>query len=161
MNIGGVDTVVDMGASIGMASGFYQAHHKDGIERPIIATIGDSTFYHSGAAALLNAVYNDARFILLILDNDITAMTGMQPTVGLGTRADGSKGKAVPLPRLVEGCGVDYVKIHDPYDVDGLMTLIEDAYEHTKGMTEGSRSSSASTPASLHTGRPGLRARSS
>ena len=93
------------GASVTMASGFYHAHKKDGVSKPIIATIGDSTFYHSGAAGLLNAVYNDARFILLILDNETTAMTGMQPTPGQGDHADGSEGTLVPLEQLVRGCG--------------------------------------------------------
>ncbi|RPJ05534.1 MAG: indolepyruvate ferredoxin oxidoreductase subunit alpha, partial [Deltaproteobacteria bacterium] len=80
MNMDTVDTCHDMGAAITFASGLYHAHHQDGIDLPISATIGDSTFYHSGAPGRLNAVYNGSRFILVILDNSITAMTGMQPT---------------------------------------------------------------------------------
>ena len=49
MNLESVDTCHDMGAAITFASGLYQAYHQDGKEIPIIATIGDSTFYHSGA----------------------------------------------------------------------------------------------------------------
>lgn len=77
LNLQAVDTVIDMGAGITLASGFYQAYHQDKNDIPIVATMGDSTFYHSGTASLLNAVYNNARFILVILDNEITAMTGM------------------------------------------------------------------------------------
>ncbi|MBW2283674.1 MAG: hypothetical protein JRF65_03630, partial [Deltaproteobacteria bacterium] len=91
LNLGAVDTCLDMGAAITMASGFYHAYSQDREEQPIVATIGDSTFFHSGPAGLLNAVYNDARFVLVILDNQTTAMTGMQPTPATGFKADGSK----------------------------------------------------------------------
>ncbi|MCM2290540.1 MAG: indolepyruvate ferredoxin oxidoreductase subunit alpha, partial [Sulfuritalea sp.] len=69
LNQGSVDTVHDMGASISMASGFYHAHAQDNKTPPIFATIGDGTFFHSGAAGLESAVYNGARFVLLVLDN--------------------------------------------------------------------------------------------
>jgi len=132
LNLGAVDTVLDMGAGITFASGFYQAYHQDGNDTPIIATMGDSTFYHSGTAALLNAVYNNARFILVILDNEITAMTGMQPTPGIGVRADGSAGKSIPLEELVKGCGIHWSETIDPYDVKGLMILLKEAWEYTQ-----------------------------
>ncbi|MBW1680403.1 MAG: 4Fe-4S binding protein [Deltaproteobacteria bacterium] len=132
LNQGAVDTCLDMGAAITMASGFYQAYRQDGVEQPVVATIGDSTFYHSGTAGLLNAVYNDARFILVILDNLTTAMTGMQPTPGLGIRADGSRGKAVSLERVVRGCGVDFVEVVDPYDVGAMISLLKEAQAHVR-----------------------------
>jgi indolepyruvate ferredoxin oxidoreductase alpha subunit len=131
INLGSVDTVLDMGAGITMANGFFQAYHQDDVEKPIIATMGDSTFYHSGTAALINGVYNDARYILVILDNATTAMTGMQPTPGTGIVADGKKGHSIPLERIVSGCGVDYVRVHDPYDVKGLIDLLKEAHRHT------------------------------
>ncbi|MBW2132395.1 MAG: indolepyruvate oxidoreductase [Deltaproteobacteria bacterium] len=127
LNLGGVDTCLDMGAGITMASGFYQAFAQDGVEQPIVATMGDSTFFHSGTAGLLNAVYNGARFILVLLDNDTTAMTGMQPTPALGIRADGSTGKAIPLERVVAGCGVDFIEVVDPYDIKAMTTLLKKA----------------------------------
>jgi indolepyruvate ferredoxin oxidoreductase alpha subunit len=132
LNLGAVDTVLDMGAGITFASGFYQAYRQDSNDIPIIATMGDSTFYHSGTASLLNAVYNNARFILVILDNEITAMTGMQPTPGIGITADGSKGKSIPLEELVKGCGVHWLRTIDPYDVKELLGLLKDAREYTQ-----------------------------
>ncbi len=132
LNLGAVDTCLDMGSAITMASGFNQSFLKDGKDQPVIATIGDSTFYHSGPAGLLNAVYNGARFILVILDNQTTAMTGMQPTPGLGIRADGTKGKAISLERLVAGCGVDYIDVVDPYDQKSLMQALKRANEYIK-----------------------------
>ena len=110
-----------------MASGFYHSFSQDGIGQPIVATIGDSTFFHSGTAGLFNAVYNQARFILVILDNETTAMTGMQPTPGQGIRADGSLGKSIPLERLVSGCGIDFIEVVDPYDMKAMMKLMKKA----------------------------------
>jgi len=136
-NLGGVDTCLDMGAGITMASGFYHAYAQDGKNQPIVATIGDSTFYHSGTSGLLNAVYNDARFILVILDNQITAMTGMQPTPGLGIRADGSKGKTIPLEQVVAGCGVDFIEEVDPYDIKTMISLVKKAAKYVQDPTGG------------------------
>ncbi|HBF42123.1 MAG TPA: indolepyruvate ferredoxin oxidoreductase subunit alpha [Desulfobacteraceae bacterium] len=131
LNLGAVDTCLDMGAGITMASGFYHAFGQDEIEQPIVATIGDSTFFHSGTAGLLNAVYNGARFVLVILDNLTTAMTGMQPTPALGIRADGSRGKAISIERVVSGCGVDFVEVVDPYDTKEMTKLVKKAAEYT------------------------------
>jgi indolepyruvate ferredoxin oxidoreductase, alpha subunit len=132
LNLGSVDTVLDMGASITMASGFYHAYAQDGKEQPVVATIGDSTFYHSGPAGLLNAVYNDARFVLVILDNMTTAMTGMQPTPSLGIRADGSKGRQIPLERLISGCGIDFIEVVDPYGLKNLRKILKKAFAYVK-----------------------------
>ena len=132
MNLNAVDTCHDMGASITFASGFYQAYHQDGRDIPIIATIGDSTFYHSGPPGLLNAVYNGSRFVLVILDNEITAMTGMQPTPEHGVTANGHAGHALSLEGLVKGCGVKYLKVINPYDIKGFMRELRHAVKYTR-----------------------------
>ncbi len=132
LNMKAVDTVLDMGAGITLASGFYHAYHQDKEDVPIVATMGDSTFFHSGTASLLNAVYNNARFILVILDNEITAMTGMQPTPGLGITADGSEGKKISLEELIKGCGVQWIKTIDPYDVENLIKLLKEGRKYTQ-----------------------------
>jgi indolepyruvate ferredoxin oxidoreductase alpha subunit len=117
-----------MGASINQAAGLYHAYAISGAELPpIVATIGDSTFIHSGSAALINAVYNKARFILVILDNSTTAMTGNQPTAATGIRADGSVGNSISLEKLIAGMGIGFLKVIDPYDVQGFISLLHDA----------------------------------
>ncbi|MCX8117140.1 MAG: indolepyruvate ferredoxin oxidoreductase subunit alpha [Desulfobacterota bacterium] len=131
MNLDSVDTCHDMGAAITFASGLYHAYHQDGIDIPIVATIGDSTFYHSGAPGLLNAVYNGSKFILVILDNSIVAMTGMQPTPESGITADGHPGKALSIEELVKGCGVQYLKVLNPYDIKGMIREAQKAYAYT------------------------------
>ena len=69
-----------MGASIGVAHGV----RKAGIAQKNMAVIGDSTFFHSGIPALLNAAYNRSDTITVILDNRTTAMTGHQQHPGTG-----------------------------------------------------------------------------
>lgn len=132
MNLEAVDTCHDMGAAITFASGLYHAYQQDGKEVPIIATIGDSTFYHSGAPGLLNAVYNGSKFILVILDNSIVAMTGMQPTPESGITADGHPGRALSIEELVKGCGVEYLRVVNPYDLQGMIRELRKAYRYTK-----------------------------
>ncbi len=129
-NLGVVDTVLDMGAGITMASGFYNAYIQDDVSKPIVATMGDSTFFHSGTTALINAVYNDSRFVLVILDNHITAMTGMQPAITQGDRVDGRKGNAIALETIVKGCGVEYLKVVDPFDTKNMIQTVKDAAEY-------------------------------
>jgi len=130
INLGVVDTCLDMGAAITIAAGFYHSFAQDAVEQPIVATIGDSTFFHAGPVGLLNAVYNGARFILVILDNLTTAMTGMQPTPALGIRADGSKGRAISLERIVAGCGVDFIEVVDPYDIKKTTSSLKKAVKY-------------------------------
>ncbi len=129
-NLGVVDTVLDMGAGITMASGFYNAYIQDNVQKPIVATIGDSTFFHSGTTGLMNAVYNDSRFILVILDNHITAMTGMQPSITQGDLVDGRKGNPIALETIVKGCGVEYLKVVDPFDTKNMIQTVKDAAKY-------------------------------
>ena len=150
MNLDSVDTCHDMGAAITFASGLYQAYHQDGKEIPIIATIGDSTFYHSGAQGLLNAVYNGAKFILVILDNSITAMTGMQPTPESGVTADGHPGISLSLEELVKGCGVEYIRVVNPYDIEGMIREVQKAYKYTQQRDGGMTVLIARYPCIIH-----------
>ncbi|MEK7449307.1 MAG: indolepyruvate ferredoxin oxidoreductase subunit alpha [Planctomycetota bacterium] len=132
LNLGAVDTCLDMGGGVTLANGFYQAFHLDNKTQPIVATVGDSTFYHACLPALVNAVYTKARFVLVVLDNSITAMTGMQPTPDSGILADGLKGERVPLKELIAGCGVKFIAEGDPYEMKSFEKLIKDAYAYTQ-----------------------------
>lgn len=137
LNLKAVDTCLDMGAAVSIAHGLYAAYKQDDEFKPIIATIGDSTFFHSGVTPLLNAVYNDARFTLIILDNEITAMTGMQPTLGNGNRADGSPGNRIPLENVVKGCGVKFLRLLDSYDIQKTIDTIKEGVEHNQAEDGG------------------------
>ncbi len=132
-NLDAVDTCLCMGAAVSMATGFYHAHNQDGGEvPPIVATIGDSTFCHGGIPPLAGAINTDARYILVILDNFITSMTGRQPTLALGVQANGSMGNPLPLENICSGLGCEFVRIHDPYDVEGMKALLLEAQDHCR-----------------------------
>jgi len=136
VTLGAVDTVLDMGASVNIGAGFASTYEQDRSETPVVATIGDSTFYHSGIHSLMDAVMNDRRFILVLLDNSITAMTGMQPTPEFGRSLTG-EGTAVTIPDLLKACGVKWVKEVDPYRVPEMESLLQEAYDFVQS-PEGS-----------------------
>jgi indolepyruvate ferredoxin oxidoreductase, alpha subunit len=71
-----IETCLCMGASIGMARGA-----ADGGMHPAVATIGDSTFLHSGITPLIDAADANTNMTVIILDNSIVAMTGGQKTI--------------------------------------------------------------------------------
>jgi indolepyruvate ferredoxin oxidoreductase alpha subunit len=114
-----------MGASVGVSNGLSWI-----IKDKIVATIGDSTFLHAGIPALINAVYNGAKFVLIVLDNLTTGMTGHQPHPGIGVRADGSVGKAVKIEDIVKACGVEFVEVVNPYKVKEFENVIRRALEY-------------------------------
>jgi indolepyruvate ferredoxin oxidoreductase, alpha subunit len=132
LNLGAVDTVLCMGAAISQAAGFYHAH-KNKAKRPdIVATIGDSTFFHAGVPALIDAVVQNVKFVLVILDNRTTAMTGSQPTPTSGIGAGGESLQAVDIEALVRGCGVKFCKEGNPYQVKDFMALMKEAVKYSR-----------------------------
>ncbi len=114
------DTKSCMGASISTASGIASATGKR-----VVALIGDSTFYHAGIPALINAVHHGHNIVVVIMDNSTTAMTGQQPHPGV---SDDGLHKVV-LEDLVKGCGVDSVRVVDPFDVGGTEKAFKMALE--------------------------------
>ncbi len=136
-NLRAVDTCLDMGAAITMASGMYQAYRLDGKQKAIVATIGDSTFIHSGVTGLANAVHTGARFVLVILDNSTTAMTGFQPTADQTRLADGTEGTRVNLADLARACGVKFLRTADPYALDEFQAILKQAEQFTQAPDGG------------------------
>ena len=130
-----VDTIVCMGASITVASGLACAWRSEGAapRRPIFATLGDSTFFHNGMTGLATAVYNRHPFVLAIMDNRITAMTGGQDHPGTGDKPrQNETGVAVDLEGAVRGCGVTYLKVLEAYDVEANLETIREAWAYAK-----------------------------
>lgn len=117
-----VEICVCMGASVGVSNGLSWV-----IKDRIVATIGDSTFLHGGIPALINASYNGAKFVLIVLDNLTTGMTGHQPHPGIGLRADGSLGKQIKIEEIAKACGVDFVEVVNSYNVKKLEEVIREA----------------------------------
>ncbi len=92
-----IETLLCMGASVGMARGASEAGRKN-----VVATIGDSTFLHSGITGLIDAASTNTDMTLIIMDNSTTAMTGMQDTIVSSPR----------IKEIVLACGVspDHLK---------------------------------------------------
>ncbi len=132
LNFGAVDTVLCMGAAIGQAAGFYHAHKNEEKRPDIIATIGDSTFFHAGVPALIDAVVQNVQFVLVILDNRTTAMTGNQPTPASGVGVLDEPLHAVDIAALVKGCGVSYCKTADPYELQDFIKLLKKAVQYSR-----------------------------
>lgn len=118
-------TEVAMGASIGLAQGFKWA----GIKKPVIATIGDSTFFHAGIPPLINAVYQKVPLTIIILDNGWTAMTGFEENPGT-ISLDESSTKRVDIVEICRGCGIEDIKIIDPYQSEKATGAIMKAIEY-------------------------------
>jgi len=132
LNLGAVDTVLCMGAAISQASGFYHAHKNEPKRPDIVATIGDSTFFHAGVPALIDAVVQKVKFVLVILDNRTTAMTGSQPPPTSGIGACGEPLQAVDIESLVRGCGVKFCKEGNPYRVKDFISLMKEAVKYSR-----------------------------
>ena len=152
---GAVDTCVDMGGSVGLASGFFETFNQDREERgasevPILASIGDSTFFHAALPLLYDAAQKGKRFILVIMDNGTTAMTGMQPTPQSGIRAEGKSDHALPIEEVVRGLGVPFLKTIDPYDVPGMIRTLKEAQGYVKETSRGPAVVVARHPCLLH-----------
>ncbi|GAH36813.1 unnamed protein product, partial [marine sediment metagenome] len=117
-----VDVQICMGGSFGIANGL--AHV---VEAPIIAHLGDSTFFHAGIPPLINAVYNKANITMVILDNSATAMTGFQPHPGTGYTAIGDETIQLKIEDIARACGVKFVEVIDPFDLKKATETIEKA----------------------------------
>lgn len=111
-----IDSVLCMGASIGMAIGFDKADDK--AYKNTVAVIGDSTFIHSGITGLIDAVYNRANVTVIIVDNSTTGMTGHQNHPATGKNIKNEPTSRLSLENVCHSVGADRVSVVDPYDLD-------------------------------------------
>lgn len=115
-------TEVSMGASVSTAQGYVHG----GVQTPVIATIGDSTFFHGGIPGLINAVQHQVPMTLIIMDNGWTAMTGMQVNPGTAEEFQRSAMR-VDIAKIIPALGVEHFFIVDPFDFDGTTETIQKA----------------------------------
>jgi len=113
-----------MGSSLGFSNGFSLA-----TDQPVVTLIGDSTFFHAGIPALINAVHNKHSFVAIILDNRITAMTGHQSHPGVPIDAMGEEAPMIDIGKLVRSMGIEYVKEIDPYNFKEMERAIREALD--------------------------------
>lgn len=110
-----MDTCLCMGASIGVGLGLRHTLPPEQA-RNIVSVIGDSTFIHSGITGLVEMVYNPppTGHIVIILDNQTTAMTGLQEHPGTGRKLDHQPTNRVVLEEVVKGVGIKNLHIVEP-----------------------------------------------
>ncbi len=121
-----VDTCLCMGAGITIAQGL----HVMEPEKKHFAFIGDSTFFHTGLAGIINGVYNRHDFTAVILDNRTTAMTGHQPHPGMGRTMMGEETEKISIPALLEAAGVKYIKRVNPLHLKDSIKAVKEAAAH-------------------------------
>jgi len=114
---------LSMGASIGLAQGFAYS----GLKTPVIATIGDSTFFHAGLPALANVVQHQVPITIVIMDNGWTSMTGMQVNAGTSEDLQQPGSQRLDIARIVPAMGVDQFFVIDPFDLDYAAETIQKA----------------------------------
>jgi indolepyruvate ferredoxin oxidoreductase alpha subunit len=120
------DFLLCMGSSVGTGCGFSTATDKK-----VISFIGDSTFFHSGIPGLINAVFNNHNFTLVILDNSTTAMTGHQPHPGVDMKDFNLEGYGrVSIENVVRAIGVPHVAVIRPYRVNKSIETLKEAINY-------------------------------
>ena len=123
-----VDTVLCMGASVGMAHGFEKARGREQSKKTV-AVIGDSTFIHSGITGVINAVYNKSNITLIILDNSTTGMTGHQQHPATGFTLKQEPAKILDIVALCKTVGCDSVRVVDSYDLAEVEKAVKEEVE--------------------------------
>jgi indolepyruvate ferredoxin oxidoreductase alpha subunit len=109
------DTSVCMGASVPVGLGLRHVLPPEQAKK-VVSVLGDSTFMHTGINGLIEMVYNPPAtgHVLVILDNGITAMTGMQENPGTGRRLNHTGTNKVDFVALIHALGVKNVHVIDP-----------------------------------------------
>ncbi len=118
INLNAVDTCICMGASITFA----ESMKRSNPDKPVICTIGDSTFFHTGVSGLTNAVLNKAPIVVAVLDNETTAMTGFQPVPHMSG--------LISIEEACKGAGVKNIVTVDPYNLLKSVNALREALEY-------------------------------
>lgn len=124
-------TAHSMGSGSGLASGFAKLK-QFGMDQPVLAACGDSTFFHAAIPALVNAIHNEADFTMVLLDNSGTAMTGFQPHPGLKIGTMTNDAPALDPAAICRSMGAR-VEICDPFDLTRTQETLNELMEDEKG----------------------------
>ncbi|MCX6296007.1 MAG: FAD-dependent oxidoreductase, partial [Bacteroidetes bacterium] len=104
-----------------------ESFHSSEKSKKVVALLGDGTFFHSGLASLVNAVYTRANILVIIFDNRTTGMTGHQSHPGASRT---SKYHEIDLPALLKGLGIEVVETINPFNVNESYEKVNNAMEH-------------------------------
>lgn len=108
-------TNISMGASLGEAIGMAIAQRKAGKPKPIVATIGDGTFFHSGLPGFVDMAKTRENITVIVMDNRTTAMTGGQVSPTTGDYFKDSYEFSLNIPEILKAFGVKDITVVDQF----------------------------------------------
>jgi indolepyruvate ferredoxin oxidoreductase alpha subunit len=118
-----LDAKYGMGSSIGLGAGLA----RTGIVQKVVALSGDSALLHSGLGELIDAVQANVDLLVVILANEITALSGGQPHPASPVDAQGRARRPVDLLALVQAAGVRFIQVVDPEERQAAEAAFEEA----------------------------------
>ncbi len=128
-HIGWTDSLLAMGASLGIAHGGVQHSAKE----RVVAVVGDSTFFHAALpGGIVNAIRNNSRMTLVILDNAVTAMTGQQAHPGSPKKVNPPYEKRLDIESVLRGGlgGVEKIVVVDSFQARKNIGKFREALKH-------------------------------
>ena len=120
-----LETVVCMGAAVGVLAGIEKALGSDNMPK-LVGAIGESTFVHSGITGLIDMVYNGNKGTIMVMDNSLTAMTGGQQNPTTGKTLRGNQAPVLDIEKVVKACGVNHVVTVDPHDLPEMKRVLKE-----------------------------------
>ena len=115
------DALLSMGSAFSMASAVSRVTGQK-----TVAFMGDSTFFHSGMPPLLDAIKEDSDMMAVILDNQVTAMTGFQESPGIEI-VDKQPVRDISIEAIARALGAREVITVDPYDISATIEAFRQA----------------------------------
>jgi len=120
-------TSISMGASLGMAQGVASAQRLIGKPKPIVAMIGDGTFFHSGMTGMVELMKTNDNITIVIMDNRATAMTGGQETPTTGEFLPSKERHVISIKTVLESFGIQDITVVDQFKYKETKEIIDGA----------------------------------
>lgn len=108
-------TNLSMGASLGMAKGIAASQRISGNTKPIVATIGDGTLFHSGLTGFIDLARCFENITVIVLDNRAAAMTGGQFTPTTGDYFKDMELFSLNIPEILRALGIKDITVVDQF----------------------------------------------
>ena len=115
------DALLCMGAAYTLAAGVSRTTGQR-----TVGFLGDSTFFHSGMPSLLNAIKENDNMVAVIMDNQVTAMTGFQDSPGVEL-VDNNPVREISIENVVRALGAEQVVTVDPHHLPSTLMAFENA----------------------------------
>lgn len=119
-----MDVKTSLGASISIAAGISSSFVRQNIQKRVIAISGDSGFLHTNFQGLVDAVQINSQMLVLILDNNTTALSGGQPHPGTRTQSIDRASQTIEIKKLAEDSGAAFVKVVKIDSGDDICSVI-------------------------------------